>query len=107
MAHEPCGVGQQLPECAGHVVRLQRSMASEHADDDLAADDRDPILVSDPVEVDDRLGSSEAKVHGGYQALSACENLDLAPAAEQLERFLDVGGSEVLEGRRLHGAGIL
>ncbi len=74
----PRGVGQQRVAALDQRRLVERRLAGEAADRQVAVLLADVLEVGQPVDVDQRLGHGEPEAHGGDQALAAGQDLGVA-----------------------------
>src|SRR3981189_2220794 len=99
-----CFADQGKQPCKS-CIALQRPVPRQGADPGRRGRRTNAGKIPDLVDVDQDSGSSQAKIHRWYQALSAGQKFRVvAIFGLERERVLEGSGGYVFEGGRLHGA---
>ena len=104
-----CDMGQRFADQGKQArksrIALQRPVPRQGADPGRRGRRTNAGKIPDLVDVDQDSGSSQAKIHRWYQALSAGQKFRVvAMFGLERERVLEGGGGYVFERGRLHGA---
>ena len=97
------GVEQNGVALGNHIVVLQRCLADQRADFQVAVFFDDLVECRDVADVDDVAGLRQPQLHHGQQTVAARHHLGLvAQLGEQLDGGIEAAGSVVVELRRNH-----